>query len=113
MDLKSYIRAVPGFPQAGILFRDITPLLAEPRALQEVVDLLAQRYKGRGIAKILGVESRGFIFGVPLALSLGVGFVPVRKAGKLPADTLSRSYDLEYGSATLEIHRDAVEVVRR
>jgi len=110
VDLKSYIRAVPGFPQAGILFRDITPLLAEPRALQEVVDLLAQRYKGRGIAKILGVESRGFIFGVPLALSLGVGFVPVRKAGKLPADTLSRSYDLEYGSATLEIHRDAVEV---
>lgn len=108
MDLKSYIREVPDFPQPGILFRDITPLLAAPEALQAVVDQLRDRYAGRGIGKVLGVESRGFLFGAPLALSLGVGFVPVRKAGKLPADTISRSYDLEYGSATLEIHRDAV-----
>lgn len=109
MDLKAYIRAVPDFPKAGILFRDITPMLSEPGALQHVIDLLRERYQDRGISKVLGIESRGFIFGAPLALSLGVGFVPVRKAGKLPADTLSRSYDLEYGSATLEMHRDAVE----
>ncbi len=113
MDLKTYIRAVPDFPKPGILFRDITPLLGNAEAFQEVVDRLYERYEGRGIGKVLGIESRGFLFGAPLALKLGVGFVPIRKAGKLPADTLSRSYDLEYGSATLELHRDALEAGER
>jgi len=104
-DLKQYIRDVPDFPKPGILFRDITPLLATPEAFGVVVKSFADRYQGRGLTHVAGIESRGFIFGAPLALDLGVGFVPVRKAGKLPAETYSRSYDLEYGQATLELHR--------
>jgi len=108
MDLKSYIRAVPDFPQPGVLFRDITPLLAAPEALGHVVETLARRYEGREVDKVLGIESRGFVFGAPLALRLDAGFVPVRKAGKLPGKTLRRAYSLEYGQAVLEIHADAL-----
>ena len=106
--LKALIRDVPDFPLPGILFRDVTPLLRHPRGLADVVDAFAQRYRGRDIDAVVGIESRGFLFGAPLAVALGVGFVPVRKPGKLPADRLSRSYDLEYGTNTLEIHRDAL-----
>lgn len=106
--LRALIRDVPDFPHAGILFRDVTPLLRDPGGLARVVDALAARYRGRGIDAVAGIESRGFLFGAPLALALGVGFVPVRKAGKLPADTLRREYALEYGTAVLEVHRDAL-----
>lgn len=106
--LKALIRDVPDFPQPGILFRDVTPLLRDPAGLSQVVDALAARYRGAGIAAVAGIESRGFLFGAPLAVALGVGFVPVRKAGRLPAETLRREYALEYGSAVLEVHRDAL-----
>ena len=106
--LRALIRDVPDFPHPGILFRDVTPLLRDPRGLAAVVEALADRYRGRGIDAVAGIESRGFVFGAPLALALGVGFVPVRKAGKLPAETLRREYALEYGSAVLEVHRDAL-----
>jgi adenine phosphoribosyltransferase len=105
---KRLIRDVPDFPKPGILFRDITPLLGDPKALGEVVDSLAERYKARGITRIVGIESRGFIFGAPLALRMGVGFAPVRKPGKLPAKTVSVTYDLEYGTGTLQMHEDTV-----
>jgi adenine phosphoribosyltransferase len=106
--LKQFIRAVPDYPQPGILFRDITPLLQHPQALRFSIDQLAQRYRGSGIDAVVGIESRGFIFGTPLAYLLGVGFVPVRKKGKLPAETITIQYDLEYGSNVLEIHTDAL-----
>jgi adenine phosphoribosyltransferase len=106
--LRALIRDVPDFPQPGILFRDVTPLLRDPRGLATVVEALADRYRERGIDAVAGIESRGFVFGAPLALALGVGFVPVRKAGRLPAATLRREYALEYGSAVLEVHRDAL-----
>jgi adenine phosphoribosyltransferase len=109
MDLHGYIKEIPDFPKAGILFRDITPLLNAPEAFSACIAQLKERYEGRGIDRVLGVESRGFLFGAPLALALGVGFVPVRKQGKLPGETRQRSYALEYGSATLEIHRDALK----
>jgi adenine phosphoribosyltransferase len=106
--LKALIRDVPDFPLPGILFRDVTPLLRHPRGLADVVDAFAARYRGRGVDAVVGIESRGFLFGAPLAVALGVGFVPVRKPGKLPADRISQSYELEYGTNTLEIHRDAL-----
>ncbi|HEU0016298.1 MAG TPA: adenine phosphoribosyltransferase, partial [Longimicrobium sp.] len=106
--LKALVRDVPDFPTPGILFRDVTPLLRDPRGLAQVVDAFTERYRGRGIDAVAGVESRGFIFGAPLALALGVGFVPIRKLGKLPADRVRREYALEYGTNTLEMHRDAV-----
>lgn len=105
--LKKLIRDVPGFPRPGILFRDVTPLLRDPGALREVTAAFADRFRGR-VDAVAGIESRGFIFGAPLAMELGVGFVPVRKAGRLPAAKISREYDLEYGTSTLEIHADAV-----
>ena len=108
MDLKATLRDVPDFPKPGILFKDITPLLKHPAALKEVEDRLTAAFQDRGITAVLGIESRGFLFGVLLARRLGVGFVPVRKAGKLPADTIAESYALEYGEATLELHTDAV-----
>ena len=107
--LRALIREVPDFPIPGILFRDVTPLLRDPRGLASVVDALAERYRGAGLAAVAGVESRGFIFGAPLAVALGVGFVPIRKLGKLPAEKVRREYALEYGSNTLEMHRDALE----
>jgi len=111
--LKQFIRDVPDYPQPGILFRDITPLLQHGGALHFVIDLLANRYRGARIDQVVGIESRGFIFGTPLAYILGTGFVPVRKKGKLPAETYSIQYDLEYGSNVLEIHTDAVKPGQR
>jgi adenine phosphoribosyltransferase len=106
--LKSLIRDVPDFPQPGILFRDVTPLLRDAAALREVVAHFADRYRGEGIDVVAGIESRGFIFGAPLAVELGVGFVPIRKLGKLPAAKIHLEYALEYGTAALEMHVDAV-----
>lgn len=106
--LEDYIAAIEDFPREGILFRDISPLLASHQAFSETIRLLRQRYQGRGIETVLGIESRGFLFGAPLALELGAGFVAVRKAGKLPGPTRSRAYSLEYGEAVLEIQETAL-----
>ncbi|TAK33040.1 MAG: adenine phosphoribosyltransferase [Chloroflexota bacterium] len=108
VQLTQLIRDVPDFPQPGILFRDITTVLRDPSAFRYAIDTLAQRFKERDVDLIVGMESRGFIFGAPLAYILGAGFVPVRKKGKLPAETLSVEYALEYGVAELEIHKDAI-----
>ena len=107
-DLKSFIRDIPDFPKPGILFRDITPLLANPEALRETVRQLAQPYRNQKINAVVAAEARGFIFAAPMAIELGAGFVPVRKPGKLPFDRHSFRYDLEYGSDTLEMHIDGV-----
>ncbi len=107
-DLRAKIREVPDFPKPGILFYDITTLLREADAFREVIDRMAEAVKGERIDLVVGMESRGFIFASPLADRLGAGFVPVRKLGKLPAETIEVEYDLEYGTATLEIHRDAI-----
>lgn len=108
IDLREYIRAVPDFPKEGILFRDITPLLASHEALGETVRLMADRFRGESIDAIVAAEARGFIFAAPLALELKTAFVPVRKPGKLPSETHSYDYELEYGTDTLEIHVDGV-----
>ena len=108
-DLKSIIRDVPDFPKKGIVFKDITTLLADAKSFQRMVDLLAHRYVGEKIDKVVGVEARGFIIGAALAYKLGAGVVLVRKPGKLPSETFSKSYELEYGTDTLEIHRDAIK----
>jgi adenine phosphoribosyltransferase len=112
-DLKKTIRNVPDFPKKGILFYDITTLLKNGAALQETIDLLVSRYQKEKIDLVLGVESRGFIFASALACRLGAGFIPVRKPGKLPAETLKVTYDLEYGQDSLEIHRDAIQPGQR
>lgn len=106
--LKSYIRSLPDFPEPGILFRDITPLLQNAGAMRFTLETVADHYRDAGIQRVVGIESRGFIFGVPIAYLLGVGFAPVRKQGKLPAETMSIEYSLEYGSSALEIHKDAM-----
>lgn len=108
MDFKALIRDVPDFPKKGILFKDITPLLKDPEAFPSLIRQLADRYQGRGIQALAAMESRGFIFGSALAAQMGVGFIPVRKPGKLPWKTLQETYDLEYGKDSLEIHQDAV-----
>ncbi len=113
MDLTTTIRSIPDFPVSGILFYDITTLLKNPDALRESVDQLANYYQDKGIDLVVGVESRGFIFAMPLAYRMGAGFVPVRKPGKLPAATASESYELEYGTNTLEVHLDAIEKGQR
>lgn len=107
-ELKKHIRDVEDFPKKGILFRDITTLLKDAKVLKETIELMAKDFRGKGITKVIGIESRGFIFGIPLALELNAGFVPVRKKGKLPAEVLSYEYKLEYGTDTLEIHKDAL-----
>lgn len=107
MDLKAHIRDIPDFPQPGILFRDITPLLGNPVAMRYSIDLFADQVAEYRPDYIVGIESRGFMFGVPLAYKLGVGFAPVRKPGKLPAAVHRASYALEYGNDTLELHQDA------
>jgi adenine phosphoribosyltransferase len=112
-DLRAKIREVPDFPKPGILFYDITTLLKDPEAFREVVDRMADQVGGKQIDIVVGMESRGFIFSAPLAYKIGAGFVPVRKLGKLPAETIEVEYQLEYGSATLEIHRDAIESGQR
>ncbi len=108
IDLKAHIRSIPDFPKPGILFRDITTLLASPAAFQSVVDRFVALYRDAGVTAIVAAEARGFIFAAPLALALKARFIPVRKPGKLPYQTRSHSYDLEYGSDTLEMHSDAV-----
>jgi adenine phosphoribosyltransferase len=108
MDYKTLIREVPNFPKPGILFYDITTLLKDPQAFRTIIDELTERYREKQISKIIAIESRGFIFGSALAYRLGAGFVPVRKPGKLPADIFEVKYNLEYGSNSLAIHRDAV-----
>jgi len=107
-DLRALIREVADFPKPGILFYDITTLLRDPAAFHDVIDRMAGEVRDDKIEVVVGMESRGFIFAAPLADRLGAGFVPVRKLGKLPAETLEVEYDLEYGTATLEIHRDAI-----
>lgn len=107
-DLKDLIRGVPNFPKPGIMFRDITPLLANSTAFGECIRLLAEPYRDQSIKAILAAEARGFIFAAPLALELNASFIPVRKPGKLPFDTHSFHYELEYGSDSLEMHTDAV-----
>ncbi len=106
--LREKIRDVPDFPKPGIVFRDITPLLQDAEALRIACELLAQPFSARGIDMVVGVESRGFIFGPPVALQLGAGFAIARKAGKLPWETVSESFELEYGVEQIEMHRDAV-----
>ena len=105
MDLTTHIQAVPDFPKPGILFRDIPPLLAEPAAFATAIDRLAEPWQADSIDAVAAVEARGFLFAGPLAVKLGVGIIPVRKPGKLPAETISYRYDLEYGSDTLEMHK--------
>ncbi|MEH6769062.1 adenine phosphoribosyltransferase [Maribacter arcticus] len=109
MDLRSLIRDVPDFPQEGVIFKDITLLLQNPDALKETTNELFKLLNGQKIDKVVGMESRGFIFGPMLASKLNAGFVPIRKPGKLPSTTLSETYDLEYGTDMLEIHIDAIE----
>lgn len=106
--LLAAVRTIPDFPKPGILFKDITPILGDVKLLDGATALLAEPYQGLGITKVLGMESRGFIFGPGLAQRLGAGFVPVRKQGKLPYDTVSKSYGLEYGTDVIEMHTDAL-----
>ncbi len=113
LDLKTFIRDIPDFPKPGILFRDITPLLASGEAFKETIRRMSDPFRNRGIDVIVGAEARGFIFGTPIALELGVGFVPVRKPGKLPGETHSHSYALEYGEDSLEIHIDDIKPGQR
>jgi adenine phosphoribosyltransferase len=109
MTIKSRIRTVPNYPKPNIQFRDITTLLKDPVGFQLTIDDLIRRYKDVKIDKIAGIESRGFILGAPLAYALGKGFIPIRKKGKLPAETIGHDYELEYGSDRIEIHTDAID----
>ena len=108
MDLKQKIRTIPDFPKQGILFRDITTLLSDAEALNETIERFAEHYKNEKIDVVAGVESRGFIIGAPLAIRMGLGFIPIRKAGKLPGPTHGVDYDLEYGKDRVEVHQDAI-----
>ena len=108
MDLKSVIRDVPDFPQPGVIFKDITPLLQSTSAFKYALDILTDRYQGERVDDVVAIEARGFIFGAPLALRLNAGFVPVRKKGKLPHKTVGIEYGLEYGSEAVELHEDGV-----
>ena len=113
MDYKSLIREIPDFPKPGILFYDITTLLKNPQAYRRIINDLSEHYRNADVVKVVGIESRGFILGGPLAYNLGTGFVPVRKSGKLPADVFEVKYNLEYGANSLAIHRDAVTMGER
>ncbi|MHB1016275.1 MAG: adenine phosphoribosyltransferase [Coriobacteriia bacterium] len=108
MDLEQYIRDIKDFPKEGIIFKDITPLLASPEGFRAAIDTIADEYADAGVTKVMGAEARGFIFGGALAYRLGAGFVPARKPGKLPWTTTSHSYALEYGTDSLEVHTDAL-----
>ena len=108
MDLKATIRSIPDWPIKGVIFRDLTTLMQDPDAFRESCDVLYERYKNQDIDKIVGIDARGFVFGAVLAYKLGIGFVPVRKKGKLPYKTIEETYSLEYGEDTLEIHEDAL-----
>ena len=109
MDLKKYVRSIPDFPQKGILFRDITPLLADSKAFNYTIEQIADFFKDRDIDKVAGIEARGFIIGAPVAAQLGVGFIPIRKPGKLPFEIVRKEYQLEYGMSILEMHKDAIK----
>lgn len=109
MDFKNTIRTVPHWPIEGVMFRDITTLMQDPKAFQNACDDFYNRYKDKGIDKVVGIDARGFVFGAVLAYQLGVGFVPIRKKGKLPHKTISAEYTLEYGTAEVEIHVDAIK----
>ena len=109
MDLKKAIRSIPDWPIKGVIFRDLTTLMLDPAAFKESCDIFYNRYKDMGIEKIVGIDARGFVFGAVLAYHLNIGFVPVRKKGKLPYTTISESYSLEYGEDVLEIHEDALK----
>lgn len=113
MDFKSLIREIPDFPKPGILFYDITTLLKDSKGFQELIQEFTTHYRDEQISKVVGIESRGFILGGPLAFNLNAGFVPVRKPGKLPADVFEVKYNLEYGSNSLSIHRDAIDLGER
>ncbi|PKH21385.1 adenine phosphoribosyltransferase [Enterobacterales bacterium CwR94] len=106
--LKDSIKSIPDYPKPGILFRDVTSLLEDPKAFATAISILVERFENQGITKVVGTEARGFLFGAPVALGLGVGFVPVRKPGKLPRETIKQDYALEYGTDTLELHKDAI-----
>ena len=106
--IKSSIKSIPNHPKEGIIFRDITSLLEVPAAFKATIDLIVEQYKDQGLTKVIGTESRGFIFGAPVALALGLPFIPVRKPGKLPREVIAQSYQLEYGQDTLELHTDAI-----
>ncbi len=108
MNIKEKIRTIPDWPIEGVMFRDIVPLMQDPKAFRETCDLFYERYKDQAIDKVAGIDARGFIFAGVLAYSLGVGLIPVRKKGKLPPETISEKYDLEYGSATVEVARGAI-----
>jgi len=108
-ELERHIRDIPDFPKKGIVFKDITPLLKDKDAFRAAVDLIAERYAGKGLTAAAGIESRGFLFAAAVAYKLGIGVIPVRKKGKLPYKTLSASYDLEYGSDSVEVHEDAAK----
>jgi len=113
IDIRAYIRDIPDFPKPGILFKDITPLLSQPAAFRATIDQLEDEFAGREIDVIAAAEARGFIFGAPLALRMGAGFVPIRKPGKLPYATIAMEYQLEYGTDRLEVHTDAFRPGRR
>ncbi len=108
-DFESFITDIPDYPEPGVVFKDITPLFADANAMRQTVLAIADHFSDAGITKVVGPEARGFMIGVPVAMELGAGFIPARKPGKLPRETYSVSYELEYGSDTLEIHRDAIE----
>ncbi len=108
MEFERYIRDIPDFPKTGVIFKDITPLLADPEGFRDVIETIAAAYADAGVTKIIGAEARGFIFGGALAYALGAGFVPARKPGKLPWNTTAHTYDLEYGTDSLEVHVDAL-----
>ena len=107
--IKSVVKTVPDYPKPGIMFRDVTSVLEDHKAFSSCIALLLEHYKSLGFNKVAGTEARGFLFGAPLAIEMGVGFVPVRKPGKLPREVVSESYELEYGMDTLEIHKDAIQ----
>jgi adenine phosphoribosyltransferase len=106
--IKSLVRTIPHYPKQGIMFRDITTLLKDPVGLRMTIEEIVKRYKPQRISKVAGIESRGFIIGAPVAFQLGVGFVPIRKKGKLPGETIGHDYELEYGADRIEIHTDAI-----
>lgn len=108
MQIKSYIRTIPNYPKSGIMFRDITTLIKDPKGFKLTIDEFMKRYKAIKIDKVVGIEARGFIIGAPIASQLQVGFIPIRKKGKLPAETLGLEYELEYGTDRIEIHADAI-----
>lgn len=112
-DIKSKIRNVVDFPQKGIIFRDITTAIKEPETMKRMIDFFVEEFKDANIDYVVGVESRGFIFGMPIAYELNCGFIPIRKPGKLPAETISCEYELEYGTDKIELHKDAIEPGKR